>query len=112
MLKYTNTTKTAAQFNGAFFSLAAPEDFTSIGDGPTRDAVLRWIAAGNTPVALPPPTQAELDLPAKNAIKAKLAEIDLKSIRAIREYIASRIDAPTILKNHEAEAQNERAKIK
>lgn len=58
MLKYTNTQKTAAQFNGAFFSLAAPEDFESIGDGPTRRAVLDWLAAGNTPelyVAPPAP---------------------------------------------------------
>ena len=58
MLKYTNTQKTAAQFNGAFFSLAAPEDFESIGDGPTRRAVLDWLADGNTPdpyVAPPAP---------------------------------------------------------
>ena len=49
MLKYTNIEKTEAQFNGAFFSLAAPEDFTSIGDGPTREAVLSWLAKGNVP---------------------------------------------------------------
>lgn len=49
MLKYTNIEKTAAQFNGAFFSLTAPEDFTTIGDGPTREAVLAWLAEGNVP---------------------------------------------------------------
>ena len=26
-----------------------PEDFTSIGDGPTREAVLSWLAKGNVP---------------------------------------------------------------
>lgn len=58
MIKYTNPQKTAASFNGAFFSLAAPEDFESIGDGHTRRAVLEWLAAGNTPeqyVAPPAP---------------------------------------------------------
>ena len=57
MIKYTNTQKTAAQFNGAFFSLAAPEDFESIGDGPTREAVLDWLSQeGNvpTPYVAPP----------------------------------------------------------
>ena len=49
MLKYTNTQKTAASFNGAYFTLSAPEDFESIGDGPTRRAVIDWLAAGNTP---------------------------------------------------------------
>lgn len=58
MLKYTNTTKTAAQFNGASFSLAAPEDFASIGDGPTRDAVLKWIATGNVPTLADVPSAA------------------------------------------------------
>lgn len=55
MLKYTNLEKTAAQFNGAFFSLSAPEDFTSIGDGPTREQVLAWLAEGNTPEEFVPP---------------------------------------------------------
>lgn len=49
MLTYTNLERTAAQFNGAFFSLAAPEDFTSIGDGPTREAVLTWLEEGSVP---------------------------------------------------------------
>ena len=49
MLKYTNIEKTAAQFNGAFFSLAAPENFSSIGDGPTREAVLKYLSEGNLP---------------------------------------------------------------
>lgn len=55
MLKYTNLEKTAAQFNGAFFSLATPENFTSIGDGPTREQVLAWLAEGNVPEDFIPP---------------------------------------------------------
>ena len=43
--------------------------------------------------------------------KAKLAEIDLKSIRSIREYIAAKPDAPAYLKAYEAQAIAERAVI-
>jgi hypothetical protein len=45
-------------------------------------------------------------------IKSKLIDIDSASIRSIREYISSKSDAPQILKNHEAEAKAERAKLK
>lgn len=41
-----------------------------------------------------------------------LLEIDRKSIRAIREYIASKPDAPAVLKTHESEAAAERGKLK
>lgn len=47
MLKLTNKERTAAAFNGAFFVLAAPEAWHTIGDGPTREAVLAWLADGN-----------------------------------------------------------------
>ena len=80
MLKFTNTTKTAATFNGASFSLASAEDWGSIGDGPTREAVLAWLAAGNTPRPADPVSN-----PAIAAIDAQLAEIDRKSIRPARE---------------------------
>lgn len=51
MLQYTNTEHTRAEFNGVSLSLAAPEDWDSVGDGPTRRAVQAWLAAGNTPAA-------------------------------------------------------------
>lgn len=60
MLKFTNTQKTAAVFNGAYFGLESPEDWKSIGDGPTREAVLAWLAKGNAPLPAdvpPPPTK-------------------------------------------------------
>lgn len=43
--------------------------------------------------------------------KAELKRIDLASIRSIREYIASKQDAPQILKDRETAAAAERAKI-
>jgi hypothetical protein len=45
-------------------------------------------------------------------IKKKLDEIDLKSVRSMREYIASKSDAPKFIKDHEAEAKAERDKLK
>ena len=62
MLKFTNTTRTAAQFKDAFFSLDAADNWQSIGDGPTRTAVLAWLDAGNTPEpadVAPPPSPLE-----------------------------------------------------
>ena len=46
------------------------------------------------------------------AAKAALLEIDLASVRALREYVAAKPDAPQILKDREQAAANERAKIK
>jgi hypothetical protein len=44
--------------------------------------------------------------------EAELKSIDLLSIRAMREYIASKADAPQILKDRETSAQAARAKLK
>ena len=58
---------------------------------------------------------AELaELAAEESTKAKraLEKIDRDSIRAIREYIVSKPDAPQILKDHEASAALARAKVK
>ena len=58
------------------------------------------------------PTAAEV-LAANNAkALAELAAIDAGSIRAMREYIASKADAPQILKDKESAAQASRLKIK
>lgn len=58
------------------------------------------------------PTPEEIREAENNAIKAKLLEIDFASIRALREYIAAKADAPQILKDKEAEATAERGKLK
>lgn len=44
-------------------------------------------------------------------VKNRLAEIDRTSVRAIREYIAARADAPQLLKDREAAAVAERKKL-
>lgn len=59
------------------------------------------------------PTQAELDDLAaiKNnaVIDKELKEIDLASIRSLREYIAAQSDAPQFIKDHEIEAAAKRS---
>lgn len=44
--------------------------------------------------------------------KAELIQIDLQSIRSIREWIAAQPNAPEILKQHEDNAKAKRAKMK
>lgn len=58
-LKFTNAERTAATFNGVSFCLAAPDDWDSIGDGPTREAVKACLAAGNRPQPMDEPTMGE-----------------------------------------------------
>ena len=41
-------------------------------------------------------------------VKAKLLDIDMQSIRSIREWMVNQPDCPSILKTHEANAQAER----
>lgn len=61
-------------------------------------------------------TQAEYNAKqteAKNLkIKAELYEIDQKSIRSIREWIATQSDAPEFLKQYEAQAIEKRGELK
>ncbi len=50
---------------------------------------------------------------AKSAtVKAALAEIDLKSIRTMREWVAKQETSPQFIKEYEAQAQTERTKLK
>lgn len=46
------------------------------------------------------------------AAKDELTQIDLQSIRAIREWLVTQPNAPTILKQYEDDAKAERAKLK
>ena len=61
-------------------------------------------------------TQKEYDAKQTEAgnskIKAELYEIDFKSIRSIREWIATQVDTPEYLKQYEAEAIEKRGKLK
>ncbi len=57
--------------------------------------------------------QAAADADKRKAAEAmsKLREIDLASIRGIREYLAAQPDAPKIIKERETQAAAERAKL-
>lgn len=57
------------------------------------------------------PTAEELAIEASNEAEAALVALDLASIRYIREYIASKPDAPQILKDRESQAAVHRAKV-
>lgn len=48
---------------------------------------------------------------ADDETKKRLAEIDLASIRSIREYIAGKTDAPKYIKDYDAAAAVERNKL-
>jgi hypothetical protein len=48
---------------------------------------------------------------ANQAIKDKLSEIDAKSIRSLREWMAKQGDAPQFLRDYETQAKEERAKL-
>lgn len=63
------------------------------------------------PKYFPSKSPEEIAAEEQAAIKAKLFEIDLASIRGLREYIAAKPDAPQILKDKEAEATVERDKL-
>ncbi len=72
-----------------------------------------WVLRDIPPPPAPPvKTPAEVAAEEQAAIRAKLAEIDFAGIRSIREYIAAKADAPKILKDLEAAAVAERAKLK
>ncbi len=60
----------------------------------------------------PPLTQAEIDAKANEQLKAELMQLDLASIRALREYAASQPDAPQIIKDRETAATAKRALLK
>jgi len=44
--------------------------------------------------------------------KEKLIDLDLKSIRSIREWIVTQPNAPIYLKDYEAQAKSERERLK
>jgi len=58
------------------------------------------------------PDQDVIDVKASAAAKATLNALDLKSIRSLREYVSAKNDAPQILKDYEAQAVEERKKVK
>ncbi len=91
MIKYTNEEKTAAVFNDIAFSLATPDDWDSIGDTPTREAVLEWLDKGNTPSPYVPPAKTATDF--ANAVQShmdiKASERNYEGILSLATYATS-----------------------
>lgn len=81
-----------------------PVELTLLGDAPNDETKWdgkNWI-----------PDQDKIDTRLSNEAKQKLKEIDLASIRSIREYLSKQEDGPEFLKNLETQAIIEREKIK
>lgn len=88
---------------------ASPDDVEELGRALHAAAIAGELGPVAAYVPPPAPTQAELDAAAQAAIDAELREIDLASIRSMREYLAALPDAPQYLKDHEATAAAKRA---
>lgn len=61
--------------------------------------------------ALRAPTPEQIAAAERAATLAELVAIDLASIRALREYVASKPDAPQYIKDREAAAVTARARL-
>lgn len=63
-------------------------------------------------IELSKPTLREIELKQNAELINQLNGLDMATIRAMREYIASKADAPQILKDRETLAAQLRAKLK
>ena len=63
-------------------------------------------------IAPPAPTAEQIKAREVAKAQADLSALDLKSIRALREYIAAKPDAPAFIKQHETDAAALRGKLK
>lgn len=72
-----------------------------------EDIEVKWITKADRSVMMEPSAQQK----EYDAAMANLRELDLKSIRSIREWIASREDCPKYLADCEAIAVQERTKL-
>jgi len=72
---------------------------------------VKWVTDAEL-AELTAPTAEDMAAQEALAIKAKLADIDIKSIRSIREWVAKQSDAPQYAKDFEIMASTERAKLK
>jgi len=99
MLKFTNTQKTQAKFFNTHVSLDSPENWDSIEDGPTRQKVKEWLAAGNTPEpADSEPTQidqADLDnlTNQMKALAMTFAQITNTPVATVRTIFRNKMES-------------------
>lgn len=75
-------------------------------DAVKYEALMAEVEANQKPHTQPTSEQIAAE------VKAKLREIDIASIRAVREYIYAQPDAPKIIKDKEAEAVAQRDFLK
>ena len=82
---------------------------------PTIEANGRFLSVVDNQLVVDPNKDAILAAEevarAEAPIKAALREIDISSIRSLREYVATQEDAPQYLKDYESAAIVERAKL-
>lgn len=79
---------------------------TEIPSGATLLSDTEWNDRQGIPYT---PTQAEIDDAFNAKVDVELRELDLLSIRSLREYIATKPDAPQFIIDHEADAVTRRA---
>lgn len=91
------------------FDVAHPLKWVDVADDVTAES--HEYKAGKVQ-AKPAPSAAELQAIEGEKAKAALLDIDLASIRALREWVAAQPTAPQIIKDREALATQTRAKIK
>lgn len=75
-----------------------------------EDIEVRWATDEETAILMAP-TPDEVAIQEEAAAKARLKEIDIQSIRSLREWVAKQADAPQYILEHESEAILERAKL-
>ena len=75
-------------------------------DAAEHESMMAEVVANQKPH--PSPTAEQI----ASEARARLREIDIASIRALREYVAAQADAPQIVKAREAAAIVERNKLK
>ena len=73
---------------------------------------LKWLAKGHIVQPKDEPSLAESNAKHNDEVHEKLKQVDIKSIRGIREYIATKLDAPILLKERELAAIALRATLK
>lgn len=90
-------------------------DWIKAGNQPKIEAAGRFLSVVDGKLVVDPEKgailAAEAAVRAVTEARAVLREIDIASIRSIREYLAAKEDAPEYLKAHEAQAVAEREKL-
>jgi hypothetical protein len=115
-----NTYQVIHYFNGGSRILRSDQHdylaWLASGNVPTIEAAGRFLSVVDGKLIVDPEKDsiltAEAAARAESAIKAALREIDISSIRSIREQLAKLPDASQYLKDYEAQAISERAKFK